>query len=166
MGRLDKFQTIPAGSLLTLSERESDPYFNKIAVMPARLKGLMTSINTGAFIRGLATAYQIPSEKASSIAVQIVQIAVGENTLAQLPSLLSTKLKLPNDKAQKMAKEIEEDLLKPVRKELEEFWDKQKREEPIEIAEERASQSGANNVLNLKEEKKPPTPPWRKENRN
>lgn len=167
MGSLDKLMTIPIGSLLTLPEQESDPYFKKVAAMPDRIKNLMTAFSTGAFIRGVAAAYNILSDRVPRIAIQITKIAVGEKRLAQLPSLLSTELKLPNDKAQAMAREIEEDLFGPVRKELEEYWRKNKiGTSPFAKAtggesarQERAGDAGARNVLNLKDQKKPPVPP-------
>jgi hypothetical protein len=65
-----------------------------------------------------------------------------------------------------MAAEIEQDLFGPVRQELEEFWAKQKKEEPGRQAQTRASEGGARNVLNLKEENQPPVPPWRKQQGN
>ncbi|MBI4022511.1 MAG: hypothetical protein HY372_04065 [Candidatus Andersenbacteria bacterium] len=152
MGRLDNLKTTPIGSLLILSEAESDPYFRGIAELPAPLKDLLTAENTGAFTRGLARAYGVAIARAPHIALLIVRLVLGRLPLAKLPGVLATELSLPDDQARRMAAEIERDLLGPVRAELEQYWQTPARPTSPGLR-------GASNVLNLKETPKPPAPP-------
>lgn len=160
MGRLDNFMTIPIGSLLMLSEAESDPYFDKIAAMPAPLKDVMTSVNTGAFVRGLTKAYGLPLEKARDIALVVVRVVTAAVPLRQMAGALSRIL--PLTAAQKMAQEIERDLFGPVRGELEQYWQMKasgaKKTSPAPPVP--PTVAGTPNVLNLKERPRllPPPP--------
>ncbi|MFH1353860.1 MAG: hypothetical protein ABIH36_01105 [bacterium] len=147
----------PLGSVLTRPPLEQDQLIEKSFTLPRPVKSLFNAERTGAYIIGLAKAYRLSTDQAHSIALMILTVGLGEKTLAQLASLLSTELKLSNDKAQKMAREIEEDLFGPVMKELEEYWQRQKSGPPAPEAS--AGETGARNVLNLKEQKKPPAPP-------
>jgi len=153
MARLDNLKTIPVGSLLTLPQQESDPYFNEIAAMPVKLKTLMTSVNTGAFTRGLAKSYGLPEDKSSIIALGVLRVAVGEKKLEDLSSLLAAEVPLPLNTARKMAAEIEKDLFEPVGDELEQYW-QEKKETRVPLKTDNVS-----NVLDLKKEKKVPPPP-------
>lgn len=94
----------------------------------------------------------------------MVQIFVGEKNFAQLPAMLSTELQLPNDKAQKMAAEIEKDVFGPVRGELDEFLRTQKQGKGsialrLPSVAQGKERNSLQNVLNLKElsPKKPQT---------
>ncbi len=150
----------PLGSLLTRPPLEQDRLIEKSFTFPRSVKSLLTAERTGAYIIGLAKAYKLSISQAHSIAFMVLTVGLGEKKLAQLPSLLSTELRLPNDAAQKMAREIEEDLFGPVRKELEEYW----RKNPPSSRQSgtlarQGSEGGVRNVLNLKEQKRPPVPP-------
>jgi hypothetical protein len=155
------FNSVPMGSLVTIPEGKRLFYIENISQLPRMTSAMIYSLNTGAFLRGLAKSYGLPEEKSSIIAFAVVQVAVNEISFTQLPSMLSTKLPLPNDKAQKMAREIEQDLFGPVRQELEAHWATEKKEKPAAQAQAKAEESGVNNVLNLKKESQPPVPPWR-----
>jgi len=133
----------------------------EIEQLPPAVMKVMSAAETGAYIRGLIKSAGLPAEKTAPVAFNVLRVALGRKTLEQLPSLISTEAGLPNDKAQKMAREIEEDLLGPVKEELTKFWAQQKNK-PAREAGTRAEEAGARNVLNLKESPKPPTPPWRK----
>ncbi len=157
------FDSVPVGSLITLSPEERSRYVDLVFQLPEKARGLLFAPKTGAFTRGLVKGYNLPETRASVVALIVLRIAVGEKSAEQLPSLLSTELQLPNDKAQKMAREIEEDLFGPVMKELEQYWRRQKSTpgpaNEKEVTTDKASEAGARNVLNLKEQKKPPAPP-------
>ena len=155
------YNSVPMGSLVTLPEDQRSNHINNILKLPKNASNILFSPATGAYIRGLTKSHNLPTEHAPIIALIIVRLVTREITIDQLPSIISTEVKTPNDKAQRIAKEIEEDLLGPIKEELEEFWNQQKQEEPVNEAEERATQGGANNVLNLKKEQSPPPPPWR-----
>lgn len=162
------YKSKPLGSVLTRPSTEQDRLIEKSFTLPRSVRNLFVSERTGAYIIGLAKAYKLSTDHAPVIAFIVLRIGFGDKVLAQLPSLLSTELKLPNDKAQKMAREIEEDLFGPVRKELEEYWRRQKSGPPVgrgslaggpPAPEASAGETGARNVLDLKKERKPPAPP-------
>jgi len=154
------YKSKPLGAVLTRPSTEQDRLIERSFTLPRSVKNLFISERTGAYIIGLAKAYELSTDHAPVIAFIVLRVGFGDNILAQLPSLLSTELKLPNDKAQKMAREIEEDLFGPVRKELEEYW----RKNPPSSRQSgtlarQGSEGGVRNVLNLKEQKQPPMPP-------
>jgi hypothetical protein len=109
---------------------------------------------TAAFLRGLAQAAGLPVERVPRIAWAVLQIAIAEKTLVQLPSMLSTSLGLANDKAQQMAGEIEKELFAPIMVEYSRFVQSRKNQP-------NRSMGGATNVLNLKNQpaSRPPTRP-------
>lgn len=155
------YTSVPFGSIATLPEDRIEFYIILISKLPNKTRAMIYALETGASLRGLAKSYGLPEAKSSIMAFAVVQVAINELSFAQLSSVLSTKLPLPNDKAQRMAKEIEQDLFGPVRQELEAHWAKQKQEGAASQAQTRADSGGARNVLNLKKENKPPLPPWR-----
>ena len=154
---------VPIGSLVELSDQEREGYLGLVFTVPSGAREVLFSDKTSAFVRGLVKNYNIQEAGRQAISLAILKVVIGKISFVQLPSVLSTEAKLPNDQAQKIAKEIEADLLKPVRAELDEFWAKRNEDKPIMEAEKRAAEGGARNVLNLKKEQKPPAPPWREE---
>jgi hypothetical protein len=154
----DNYSSIPLGSLVTRSPEEEDVYIRLFQGLPDSMGKILKSQKTGAYSRGLTKSYGLVEEKSSMLSFIILQLAVGKKTLAQLPSLLSTELGLPNDKAQKMAEELEKDLLEPMMSEVGKGPEK---EEGAVTAKPGADTSslGVNNVLNLKDQKKAPSPP-------
>lgn len=153
------YKSKPLGSVLTRPPVEQDRLIERSFTLPRSVKNLFVSEKTGAYIIGLAKAYKLSTGYAPVIAFIVLRVGFGDKTLAQLPSLLSTELKLPNDKAQAMAREIEQDLFGPVRKELEEYWRKGAGKMSPLVPEAMVGKAGARNVLNLKEQKRPPVPP-------
>ena len=116
------FDSVPIGSLTGLPAEKRLKYTESVFQLPGKVRVMLFAPNTGAFTRGLVKGYGLAEEKSAVAALAVLRVAIGEKAVAQLPSLLSTELKLPNDKAQAMAREIEQDLFGPVRKELEEYW--------------------------------------------
>jgi hypothetical protein len=149
-----EYRSTPIGSLMDIPKDTSEKYFTFIFLTPSNIQSLLISARTGAFIRGLAKTYNIPIEKAPKIAFAVLQIALGEKTLAQLGSLLSTELPAPNDVAQKIANEIEKELFAPIALELNQYLAKKKQ---ATLASR--PMGGASNVLNLKNTPQPPPPP-------
>lgn len=161
MINLEDYKTTPFGSMLTRDSIEQKQLLEASFTVPKRIKAMLISTETGAYLRGIIKSYYVPEEKAAQAAFGILQIVLGEKTLAQLPSLLSTELKLSNDKAQKMAQELEEDLLAPIMPELTKYLAEKKSDIEAAAGGAGASSSslGVNNVLNLKDQKKTPAPP-------
>ena len=115
------FKSIPANSLLLVPEEKREGYLDKALSLPEKTQDILFSGDTGAFVRGLAKSYDIDINLSPKIALAILFVAIGEKTFAQIPAVFSTELRLPADKAQKMANEIEKDIFGPVKRELEEF---------------------------------------------
>ncbi len=157
MNKYIPFDSGPMGALIALPEIEMDKYVDDLAKVPPRIFGILNDPRTGAFIRGLVKGHQLPEQKSPVVALAILLVVLGRDTLVKLPSILSTELKLSNDQAYKMAKEIEEDLLGPVMEELKRYWSG-KWAGGTE-ARDRAEEVGLPNVLNLKDQEKPPSPP-------
>ena len=155
------YNSIPSGSVVTVSQAEGEQYVAGLFELAQIARQAMVSTRTGAFVRGLTKAYGLEQIKAPIIALSILKTGIGKIPLSGLGAYLSGQLRLPNDKAQRMAREIEQDLFEPVRQELEAHWAKQKKEEPGRQAQTKATEGGARNVLNLKMDKAPPKPPWR-----
>lgn len=155
---IEAYVSVPIGSLIRRTREEEARYFAEYDTLPEELKQLIKSPKTGAFVRGLLRNYQITVPAAATLAFRILQICFGEKSLMQLPSMLSMDLKLANDKAQKMAAEIERDLLAPVALELNQFLN-QKRNQAVLRAGQQAKEAGATNVLNLKVQTRPLPPP-------
>lgn len=151
-------RSVPISSLLLLPTEKRMPYFDQLEIMPRNLRLLLFSPRTGAFIRGLTKVYNVPSEKAPTIALTVLKIAYGEKSLAQLASILSTELQLSNDKAQRIAQEIEKELFAPVMLELNQYL-AQKKKAPTSPITTQPQASGARNVLDLKSQSRPPLPP-------
>lgn len=171
------FQSTPLGSLQELPSEQRLPYLTLMENLPSHLKEIVSSGKTGAYLRGLAKSHQIQEQQIPILARIIFRTVVGDKTLAQLPALLSTELKIANDKAQKIAQEIERDLLAPVALELNQYLAQQKKKRGS-MADKLAEQpkpamrgphtapsrfprkpAAPPNILNLKDNKKPPAPP-------
>lgn len=158
------FTTIPANSFLIIPEEARASYIQAIIPLHAKIRDVLYSTDTGAFVRGTAKTYTLAPEDAPKIAFAILEIAIGKKTFAQLPAVLSSELQLPMDKAQKMAGEIEKDLFGPVRNELNAFLQSQKSgvTSPNKIPPTKPM-ANMRNVLDLKEitpkPKQPQLPP-------
>ncbi len=148
--------------------------------LPEGLKSLLVTPRTGAFVIGLLRENSIPVENINIILYLIVQVAFGRKRLADLRQLLVNENIQP-DKAQAITTTLERDLFAPVMRELGEV---QKRTErppaaakamsvgprsagggapPLIKGEksnlQRPELKGVPNVLDLKEQRKPPVPP-------
>lgn len=135
--------------------------------MPEKIRAVLMSSGSGAFVRGLTRQYALPVERSVSVARLTIRVAVGEVPFEKLGGVLAVNLKLAPDQARKMAEEIQNDLFGPVRVELEQYWQQKSRggqkvsPAPSTAYLPPAPSVGANNVLNLKEIPKPPVPPTR-----
>lgn len=158
-----EYTSVPIGSFIDQPAETRIYYWQKIFMLPETARKMLVNVNTGAGIRGICRNYGFPLTQSQQIALVIVRLAIGEMKFSQLAGFLSASMSLPNDKAQRMAREIEQDLFGPIRQELEAHRAKEKKEKPAAQAQVKAEESGANNVLNLKKESQPPVPPWRKQ---
>lgn len=149
------FTSYPIGSLLERPAPERTSYMEKIGQLPSPLQDILYSWQTGAYLRGLTKTHNLPLEQATSLAFIVTQISLGEKTLAQLASMLSTQLRVANDKAQQIAKEIERDLFAPLMLELNNYLLQKKKTaaSPPNVA------RGVQNVIDLKNQPRPPVPP-------
>lgn len=137
----------PMDSLALVGE-VGDWYIYWAIESPESIQNMMYSENTGAFLRGLTKTFNLPADLTPKLAFKVVQVAIGEIELARLGSVLSSELKLPNDTAQAVAKEIEKELFVPYVLEWNAWLEKLKRE--AEEAKKKQGQAGAQNVIDLK----------------
>ncbi|MBI3255999.1 MAG: hypothetical protein HYZ63_03440 [Candidatus Andersenbacteria bacterium] len=147
-----EFESQPNGSLLTISELDRLPYIEGIVAMPASVHKIISSSATGSYIRGLAKTFNLPPTAASQIALQVLAVATGLKRLADLAGLLSSVLKIANDKAQAIATDIEKELFAPVMLDFNKYLQTRKTAAPQPTG-------GAMNVLNLKKPPSLPTQP-------
>lgn len=153
-----EFETIPIGSILSVPASERLPYISKIVALPDSIYQMIASPKTGAVIRGMTRLNQLQLDQSPLISFAVLQVALGEYEISQLPSVLSTKLRIPNDKAQAIAREIEKELLAPIALELNQYL-AQKKRTAQSIMNKGPGNIGAQNVLNLKEQRQQPKPP-------
>lgn len=149
----EKVVKIPLDCLLCLPPTESDNYVTKATTLPKNTYNLFSSARIGSYIVGLTKHHDLPLEKTSVISFLTLQVALGERTLAQLPAALSAELQVANDTAQKIAKEIENDLFTPIMMELNNYLAKKK-----EASKPKSPTEGIGNVVNLKDKPKPNKP--------
>jgi hypothetical protein len=159
--------SVPVGSLFGGPEPESSRLYDEIGNLPDTVRALLGAESTGAFLRGVTKRYGLPEAKSARIAFTLVQWAIDR---VELPKVFAATLSLPPDKAQAMAAEIERDLLAPVQGDVQQYWQtKQPKQEAKSPGSEPFFYTGAstfprknppsNNVLDLKKERKPPSPP-------
>lgn len=158
MINFDLYKCEPFGSILTRPIDEQATLLEMVFSLPTNTRMMVTSPKTSAYVRGLARAHQLSINQAWQMAFDILIVTLGIKSLAQLPSLLSTDLQLSNEKAQALAKEIEQDLFTPIILELNNYLSRIKSQR-AQKAEQIARQAGARNVLNLKSQTNIPQPP-------
>ncbi len=133
----------------------------KAVQAPPLVKEIIFSARSASYTEGLSKSHDIPEQKVMIVAFIILRIAIGEIYLSRLAATLSSELQIPNDKAQRIAQELEHDLFAPVAVELNQYLAGRKKEtQQIEnkvTGNPRAA--GATNVLDLKQQPNRPTPP-------
>lgn len=148
MGVLDSYYNSPLGSLAVQPQEKESAYLDAIGKLPKNLFQIASSPMTGSFLKGLGKSFDLAPEVVSKISFEVLRVLVGELTLATLGGVLSGQLKLPNDKAQGIAQEIEKELFTPIMLELNDFLAKQKQAASAGAS---ASRAGAQNVVDLKQ---------------
>lgn len=150
---LFELESIPIASIVSRPESEDEWFLSAVNKLPSQLKALASSEKTGAYIRGILKSYDIEQQKIPQFSFIIMQIIIGTKKLSDLGGLLSAELRIANDKAQKMAAELEHDLFAPVAGELNDYLAKRNRE--MKKIENKATgnprAAGATNVLDLKD---------------
>lgn len=144
-----EFESQPNGSLLTINELERPPYIKGLVAMPVSVHKMVSSPATGSYIRGLTKTFNLPPMAGPQIALQVLAVATGLKRLADLAGLLSSVLKIANDKAQAIASDIEKELFAPVMLDYNKYLHSRKTSAPQQTG-------GASNVLNLKKPLAPP----------
>lgn len=175
----DDFTTTPAGSIALLPENEIDNEVRKLHALPKILFDIAISPKTGSYLRGVEKTHGLASNAAPLIAYQILKILTGQASLSYLPAVLSTQLKIANDKAHSIANEIEKDIIAPIALPLNHYLAQKKQQsgagksmaEKLQTSPPPAQKQGPapivkrgaplrpQNVLNLRDQKRPPSPP-------
>lgn len=141
------FENTPFGSLTTVESGQRFQYLSRLGKLPTSLKDIVFNLTTGAFLRGLTKQHNVSLDQVSPLAFVVLRVILGDVELAKLGAVLSAELKLPNDKAQAVAKEIEKELFAPVMLELNQFLEQQKKAASAGAS---ASQAGTQNIIDLK----------------
>ncbi|MDA1168767.1 MAG: hypothetical protein O3A36_00320 [bacterium] len=123
---MDTFQLYPIGSILSRPEEATQGYLDIVSLLPQNIKDILAAPNSAAFVLGIVKSYNISEAQAPSIAFEILEVAIGKKTFAQLSGVFVAELGLAPDQAQKMALEIEKDIFGPIKGELDEFLRGQK----------------------------------------
>lgn len=144
------YQCVPIGSLSLLPEQERLGYIDLFYTAPPSLNLLLSSPDTGSYVRGIAKTYDIPEDQSPKIAQCIFFITVGKRKIGELSTMLSAELGLPNDIAQKISSEIEKDVFGPIKNELDTFVISQRKAHET-VKKNPTSNPQPQNVLNLKE---------------
>jgi len=142
----------PIGAGMAQPPERWQEIFTLADTAPKSVRDMIGSPHTAAFLRGLVKVYNLTTTQALPIAYAVLRVAIGEKTLAQLASMLSTDLKIANDKAQQMAQEIERELFVPIMLDYNKFIQSNKLQPARPLG-------GAQNVINLKQFPKPPFAP-------
>lgn len=155
-----EFQSVPTGSLVIMPSELRLPLLMELVQTPPKVKNILVSPKTGAYVLGVVRTYDLPENSERTIAFVIFRIGIGQHKLAELGSLLSSELSLPNDKAQKIATEIERDLFAPIALEFNQYL-AQKKQAKVGPPPEATKQ--APNLIDLRQNNfKPPVPPpWK-----
>jgi len=152
------FTSVPINAVMAIPADRRHDYRVSALETNGPIRQMIVSPRTGAYLRGLAKSHQLPEKTAVTIAFVVLQVAIGEVPIAKISGLLSSHLKLPNDQAQDLATELERDIFASLSLEI----GKQaasKKQVDESSAQTDAKAAGARNVLNLKRNSTPPTPP-------
>lgn len=117
----DLFAYLPAGSLVLLPDEQRVKHIQNLVDLPRNLRQLSTSMKIASYLKGMTRNFNLAPAQGEYIALIVFQVTTGEYTLAAMPTLLSSTLRIANDKAQKIAQEIERDIFAPVALELNQY---------------------------------------------
>lgn len=173
---LNLFMSTPAGSLAKVSEENKrNAYVQRMFTLPKQVRDTATSVKVAAYLRGLTKSHNLPEDASITIAFIILQGLIGERMLAQMPMQLSSDLGIANDKAQRIAQEIERDIFAPISLQLNQFLATQRQQknsvtgsitatppaprQPNQNARFSRTPASPPNILNLKNNPRPPSPP-------
>jgi hypothetical protein len=111
----------PIGALILAPPEEDKIILPLVRSLPKSLKDLITSGNTGAYIRGLTKNHGLALDQAPRISLMFLRVVVGLQTLPQLTSWLTQTLRVAPERAQRMTQELERDLLTAVKADWQAF---------------------------------------------
>ena len=149
----DQFLGSPTGAGLVMTPLdEREDYIRRLVTLPDGLLRMLGSGTTPAFIRGAVKQFKLEESMVPAAAFLTLKVAVGKLELSELGRTLASELKIPEEKAQGMAKEIEKELFGPVMRELNESLENRKKK--IENSSDAAKKAGVLNVVDLKGKQK------------
>lgn len=150
-----KFSSIPINSVILAPEGARVARLEKALGTSDKVQNILFSQEIGVYIQSLARDYGLQPNQAVTISYLVLRVAIGELELAQLPSALSSETKLPTPQASKLASDIENEILAPIKGEL-----RQQRQGANTDLSSKAEKEGAKNIVNLKSpnQPKPPSP--------
>lgn len=137
------YQSVPINSVSLLPVERRSAYFERLSLLPPSIRKLLFNPQTGAYIRGLGKVYNFPVDQAPLVSLSVLETFLGFKELAQLGAHFSSKLQMPNDRSQQLARDVEKELFSPVMLDFNAFLATQKqpmKQPPV----------GTQNVINLK----------------
>lgn len=157
---ISAYKSTPIGSLHRISDEERLPYIETILETPENVQRIIFSANTGAFFRGICKQFQLAPEIAEEIAFLFTLICIGKIEFHQFAVQLSSRLRISLNQANQISQEIEKEIIAPVSLELNQYLSKRKQQKNTLVKTQSTTTLGApSNLLNLKDNRKPPRPP-------
>ncbi len=150
------FTSIPLNSLLLIQPKNRLQYLESLFDLPKNARKMLLSPQTGAFLKGLLSVYDVSPEMTPRLAFIVLNVSLGRRPLSDLPVLISSKLSLPHDKSVKIATELEKELFTNIKEELQIHWSTQQKTASATKAARHVQQQETTNTLNLKQSPKSP----------
>lgn len=122
MAEFDTFFSIPSGSMARIEDREErQRYLDAFNALPKELMAVVNDAKIGAWLRGVATANNLPVEQSADIARVVLEVVCGMIRPDEMAKALSERLKVDRALGARISGEIEKELLAPVALELNQF---------------------------------------------
>jgi len=159
MVNIERYVATPLGSTILLDQAASSHCVDQYTQLPSNLRAFASSPKTGSYIMGLIKNFNLPAGTETKIALSLFRILTGDNTFAQLSTVLSSSLKISTSKAETIVAEIEKELIAPIAHDLNSYLSAKKRIKASITSKMSTDHASSNNVINLKDQTRPPIPP-------
>ena len=138
---IQDYKSVPIGSLLTLEKEKQEQLRELFFNVPDKVRGMLAANKTGSFLVGSLRSYNVPLSYAPKVALLVFMIGVGIKSLQNVASELKS-IGIPQDAANNLSREIEQELFAPVALEYNQYVKL--------MSQKQTPASGMHNVLDLK----------------
>jgi hypothetical protein len=104
------------------TDRQGRALFTAYQGLPARVRTHLSSEAAEEKLRAVLQRHQLPAERGSGVAAGLFYTVTALRDFSLLPDLLASILELPADEAQALARDVEQEVLAPVKKDIEQYW--------------------------------------------